>query len=156
VNAILLCHGGLRDLSSFTLEANQEVQYRGNFGTPLSSSVAKSLVSALVSDPTVTDSQLALQLSGYNAQSSLRGPNTFSPDIDLKGDDNLFCFFMNMANGRWLQLGSTWQSRLSVVVRNLGAPLWLNLCCCTTLRGADVPRTYVKDNLAVRSWENVL
>jgi hypothetical protein len=156
MNLLLLCHGRRSDFGSFELGAGQCVQYRGNFGTPLSSSNARALVKALIENPTVLDREIATQISNYQPQDPLEGPGGFRPDISLSGDDNLLCFLMNMNTRRWVQLGSGWSSSLNQVAQDFSPPLWLNLLSCTTLGDGDVQRAYVKPELAVKSWKDVL
>lgn len=155
MNALLLCHGGLKEFSSFELKDKQTVQYRGNFGTVLTSSVAKALVQALLSDPLATDAHIAAQIKDYQPHDPLNGPASFAPDINLAGDDKLLCFFMNMATRKWIQLGSGWKSSLSAVCTSAGAPLWLNLLCCTQLDGATLAQAGVDAKLAVKDWATV-
>ena len=155
MNLILLCHGSRRDWGSFTLARNQTVQYRGNFGTPLSESVARTLVAALLSDPTVTDIQLQASIPNYNPQPPLEGPNTFAPDFDLAGDDHLLCFLLNMNNRRWAPLPSGWSTTLGRFLTDLGTSqaFWLNLLCCSG-NGAD--RAWVNPYTEVTRWDQVL
>lgn len=156
MNIILLCHGGLKEFSSFDLAEGQTVQYRGNYGTPLSASVAPAIVKALISDPYMSDQHLAANLQGYKPLDPLEGPNTFAPDIKLQGADDLLCFIMNMSTGKWLPLNSQWSSTLSNVISKLGSKFWLNLLCCTNLPSANVQSTVVKSDLRVSSWAEVL
>ena len=106
-NYILLCHGGLSEFGTLELPANKSVQYRGKYGTDLSSSVAKAIVQALMSDPCVSDAHIAAQIQGYVGQDPLEGGKTYKPDINLRGDDHLLCFLMKMEGRRpWVRLGS--------------------------------------------------
>ncbi len=156
MNLILLCHGALKEFSSFELANRQTVQYRGNYGTPLSAQAAAAVIKALKSDPYMTDKQLASSLKGYIPTAPLEGKGGFSPDVSLAGDDNLPCFIMNMANGRWWPLPGTWRSTLGRVVSDLGSPLWLNLLCCTPLKGSDLPEVGVQSDHMVKSWSEVI
>lgn len=82
-NYVLVCHGGIREFSSVELQDGQEVQYRGNFGAPLGYGTALAIWNAIRSDPTVSDRQLARGIANYQPQDVLRGPGTFSPNLDL-------------------------------------------------------------------------
>jgi hypothetical protein len=147
---ILLCHGSLREYSSFDLNAGQTVQYRGNYGTPLSLENARVLVQTLQRDPFIRDRHLGASFLNYTPQDPLVGRGTFAPDINLSGDDNLPTFLYNLAtadvtfsNGwtvrgrHYLPLRSSHQARLSDVVREMGAPCHLNLLCCTIIEGTN-------------------
>jgi hypothetical protein len=156
-NYILLCHGELKEFSSFTLGAGQSVQYRGKYGTNLSGDIAKALVGALRSDPCVTDEHLAAQIRGYTAQGPLEAGKTYAPDIRLWGTDNPLCFLMRMEGRRpWIRLGPEFASTLGKVMASLGSPVWLNLLCCTELPDVEIAQAYVKDGLQVKNWENIL
>jgi hypothetical protein len=156
-NYILLCHGAPKDFSSLQLPANTSVQYRGNYGTPLSSDNAKALVQALTSNAQVGDGEIAKQIRGYTGQAPLEGGKSYAPDFNLQGDDHLLCFLMKMEGRRpWALLGSDFKSTLSRVVADLGSPLWLNLLCCSSLPGLDMAPAMVKDGLQLKSWDQVI
>lgn len=157
MNLLLLCHGGLREFASFELKDRQTVQYRGNFGTSLTASVAKALVGALVSDPYIGDQQLAYMVSGYTAQPSLDGPRSLKPDISLSGDNpqKCLCFVMNMTSKKWFPLEGSWRSNLNEVVNGCPSPLWLNLLCCTFI-DENVQEAFVRPHVKVKSWADVL
>jgi len=160
MNLLLLCHGRLSEFNSFELKAQQTVQYRGNFGTILSLPTAKKLVQALTSDPCISDQQLAMSVSGYNAQVPLEGPNSFRPDIDLNGDNDpqYLCFLMNMTSKTWLPLGANWRASLNEVVQTFQVchpPLWLNLLCCTFIDGT-VQQAVVDRHRVAKNWNDVL
>ncbi len=140
-NYVLVCHGGIREFSSFSLEDDQEVQYRGNFGAPLGYGTALAIWNAIKSDPTVSDEQLARGIANYHPQDVLQGPGRFSPDLDLSGDDNLFLFIININTGRYARLDGNWHVRLSALVGLLGASgraFWLNLLCCTQIANSGI------------------
>lgn len=140
-NYVLVCHGGIREFSSVELQDGQEVQYRGNFGAPLGYGTALAIWNAIKSDPIVSDRQLATGIANYQPQDVLHGPGTFSPDLDLGGDDNLFLFMININTRRYARLGAKWETRLSTLTRLLGAngrSFWLNLLCCTQIADSGI------------------
>jgi hypothetical protein len=157
MNLLLLCHGAPREVASFELKAGQTVQYRGNFGTNLSASVARALVGALVSDPYVGDQQLAHIVSGYTAQPPLEGPRSFKPDISLGGDNpqQCLCFVMNMTGRNWFPLDGSWHSSLNAVVASCPSPLWLNFLCCTFI-DENVQKAFLRSEVRVRNWSDIL
>lgn len=144
-NYVLVCHGGIREFTSFTLAEGQEVQYRGNYGAKLGYGTALAVWKALKSDPTLDDKTLSKGINNYNPEPVLAGPNTFAPDIDLEGDDTLFLFLINMNTRKYIRLGNAWKIRLSALVKILGNKgknsFWLNLLCCTeiTESGIEMP-----------------
>ncbi len=140
-NYVLICHGGIREHSSFSLLDRQEVQYRGNFGAPLGYKTALAIWNAIKADPTVSDHELARGIANYHPQDVLRGPGTFAPDLDLSGDDAINLFIINLNTRRYIGLGSAWETRLSSLVRHLGrggGSFWLNLLCCTQMPEAGI------------------
>ena len=141
-NYVLVCHGDIREFGSFNLAAKQEVQYRGNFGAPLDYVTALAVWKALRSDPTVDDKSLAKAIHNYHPEPVLAGPNSFAPDIDLAGDDNLFLFLINMNTRNYIRLKDDWKIRLSSLVDILGnqgrSSFWLNLLCCTKFSGSGI------------------
>jgi hypothetical protein len=156
MNGLLLCHGRLSDFGSLTLDAGQTVQYRGNYGNPLSGTVARSLVQAILDNPHISDEEIGRSVERYQPQDPLQGPGGFKPDINLSGDDRLRCFFMDLSTRSWINLDSTWSSTLGNVCQSLRAPLWLNLLCCTTLTGEEIPRAAVDEKLRVKEWSQLL
>ncbi len=155
-NLLLLCHGGLDEFSAFDVTQGSCVQYRGNYGTNLSASVAQQIFSALLSNPTIDDRQLGRGIQGYTPHDPLGGPRTYRPDVILSGDDNLPCFLLNLNSRRWTRFDSSWTSRLRSVTSQLsGTSYWLNLLCCTNLPGANVTSAYVDHTLQV-PWQQVL
>ncbi len=156
MNGLLLCHGGLKEFSAFSLKAEQTVAYRGNYGTPLSAETARALVQALLDNPLVSDHEIGLQVMGYKPQDPLEGPGNFRPDLNLRGDNELLCFMMNMATRRWVKLDANWRSTLSEICLNLGSPLWLNLLCCSNLNDVNVPEAAVDPTLRVKDWGSIL
>lgn len=156
-NIILLCHGQQREFAGFDLPSGGEVQYRGNFGTPLSVAVARSLVAALLEDPTISDQQIAREIHGYRGEEPLSGPGSFRPDFSLRGDDRLPCFLLNLTTRRWAPLGRNFESTLHEIVTVLtpAGAFWLNLLCCSTQPGASVPEAWV-DRLTEKPWPAVL
>lgn len=149
---ILLCHGGLNEDSAFELAGDQTVLYRGNFGSLLTGDAARRLVQTLRQDATVTDDQIKREIPNYQGTEEVGGPGTFRPDITLQGDDNLMCFIMNMATGKWLPLGTAWRTRLRDLVGQLGGAFTLNLLCCTLLPDSDVDAPHPSPELKVKDW----
>jgi len=140
-NYVVICHGDIREYSSFSLAEGQEVQYRGNFGAPLGYKTALAIWNAIKSDPTVSDKELARGIANYHPQDVLRGPRTFSPDLDLSGDDDIVLFMINLNSRRYVRLGADWETRLSSLLEDLGRSgggFWLNLLCCTQIAESGI------------------
>ena len=156
MNLVLLCHGRPLEDSNFDVGDGQTLQYRGNYGSPLSGSAARTIVQALLQDPTVGDEQLRTAIPNYDPLEALVGPRTSGPDIALAGDDALPCFFLNLTTRALLWLPSGWHARLGGLLRDLGSPLWLNLLCCTEVPGAGVVEPTVDRLVQVNSWAQVL
>jgi hypothetical protein len=156
MNLLLLCHGALKEFSSFTLAQGQTVQYRGNYGTGLTSGQARALVQALLDNPLVSDEEIGRQIFGYAPQEPLVGPGSFAPDISLSGDDRLLCIALNLVTRRWVQLGHDWHSTLGRVATASGQPVWIDLLCCTVLVNAEVAKAVVDPTLEVRAWADLL
>jgi hypothetical protein len=61
----------------------------------------------------------------------------------LSGDDDLLLFLMNLNTRAYMQLGDSWECRLSKFVRILGndgkTPFVLYLMCCISQKGVKVP-----------------
>jgi len=155
MNMLLLCHGTLKEIGSFELAKDQTVQYRGNFGTFLSEMAALALVQSLLSDPMMTDEQIASQIKHYKPQPPLEGPGSFAPDIQLEGDDNLLCMQMNLNTRRYIRLWSDWRSTLNREINHLdGQPAWINLLCCTKLP-LDLQTAVVNPYTEVKDWSQL-
>ncbi|RKQ84967.1 hypothetical protein C8N24_6598 [Solirubrobacter pauli] len=154
MNLVLLCHGALSEFGSFELGADQEVQYRGNFGESLEPPVAAALFKALVQNPTVTERQIATQISGYHQEPVLAGPRSVKPDIKLWATTSPPCFVMDLTTRQWGRLAPTFRSTLGQVVRGLGAPLHLDLLCCTELPDFK-DRAVVDPALEVKTWAQI-
>ena len=156
-NLLLLCHGGLDEFGSFDVQQGSTVQYRGNFGTNLSGPVARTLVSAILDNPTVTDVELKRSIDGYDPQEPLDGPGTFRPNIRLSGSTSPFCFVMNLSTRQWVPLDGTFKTTLKDVVRSFaGHNYWLNLLCCTNLKLDELPRATINDSKKALSWDKLL
>jgi hypothetical protein len=154
MNLILLCHGELSDFGSFELAKDQEVQYRGNWGEPLSPPIAKALFQALIQNPNVTPEQIGKQINGYQQTDVLTGPKPVKPDIELWTTANPPCFLMDLGTREWRRLPPAPRTTLGRVVRALGAPLWLDLICCTELPGF-AETSGVDPSLEVKRWDQV-
>lgn len=141
-NYILVCHGAEHEFATFSLAKDQVVQYCGNVGAPLNYGTALAIFKAIYSDPTTSIKKLGIK--NFDPPEPLVGPNTFGPDLDLGGDDDLPLFLMNLQTRAYLLLKSHWECRLSQLVNILGeglkkADFLLYLVCCTEQESANVP-----------------
>src|SRR4051812_43359092 len=127
-NLILLCHSGLAEFSSFDLKGEQTLVYRGNYGAPLGDPESIQLVTALLSDPYVTDKQIKAAIPNYQGDQEITGPVT-TKDWNIAGDNpqGLFCALIDMTSRRAAVLGKNDRFKLSWLVGQLGGPFWLNL-----------------------------
>jgi len=159
MNLLMMCHGTPKEFSSFSLKAEQTVQYRGVFGTLLKVNVALKLAQDLTGNPLMDDKKLAMGLENYKPTEPCVGANTFAPDLKLAGDDNLPCFLKNMANGVWIHLDSSFRMTLGEMVTSpllADQPFLLNLLCCTLIPGADILPALVKKEAMVKDLKMVL
>ena len=156
MNLLLLCHGILKEFSSFTLGHGQTVQYRGDYGTDLTSGQAQAVVKALLDNPLVADDDISREIFGYDAHAPLVGPGSFAPDILLHGDDHLLCIAMNLKTRRWFELGPAWQTTLGRLAAGLTKPVSIDLLCCTALAGSEAAKAVVNPNLKVVAWADIL
>ena len=103
----------------------------------------------------MSDDQLQRTIQNYQPQAPLEGPNTFRPDFNLGGDDNLLGFLLNMNNRRWVPLPGAWHTTLGQFLAAIGTQqaLWLNLLCCSG-NGAD--EAWVSRYTRVTDWGQVL
>lgn len=154
MNLLLLCHGALSEFGSFELDAGQEVQYRGNYGESLSGEVAAALAKALLENASITAQQIGRQISNYRQVDALVGPRPVKPDIELWATANPPCFVVDLSTGEWSRLAGTWRSTLGRLVRDLGAPLHLDLLCCTEIPDLE-HKAVVKSDLKVKRWDQV-
>ena len=58
MNLLLVCHGALKEYSSFDVPKNVEVQYRGVYGTLLGEPEAMAIVQALLDNPVATEKEI--------------------------------------------------------------------------------------------------
>lgn len=128
---MLLCHGSVKEESTFSVPTGFVIWYIGIPGRVLPVAKAHEIVAWLKSDP--TDPERAARSNGLDV-TKYSGPGVTGPNFNLVGDAHLPTQFYDFISGVETEIDDSWKSSLGAVVgdiasKNPGLNNLFLLCC---------------------------
>ena len=131
---MLLCHGVVKDASTFVVPDEFVLWHIGIPGHILPADNAHAIVDFLKADP--TDPEKAAEQNGITV-TKFTGEGTTGPNFALRGDDLLPTQFYDFITGTTTELDAGWRSDLGRVVTDVAhdhpGPNNLFVLCCWNL-----------------------